>query len=533
MKNVIFFLIVFFLNIVYVQALEPVKRQIGKLNLSIDPRMELLTAVQMISDYHFILRVNDYNRDKINYFKPYQDQKVVTLTHQIENGFSYGILLSLMLHLSQPDGLKQNLDYSDGLKKRVEKIEDLEEYRKAIKEFAVKSNFKDYWNRNLPLYNKILDVSVRQFENFDWIGKLEQYFGETQNGYHLIISPTFMGGYELRMPAKRGKFDLYACVTTDHSLDENNIPFFRKEDQMDYLWQEFGHSFVNMGLGQCRERMDASACLFEPLRLKMSSQTYGDWYACIEEHLIRAVDIRMKCLHIEDSDVDRLIREEMELGFVYIKPLLEKLKEFEVLRNQEQFTFSQFVPQLMNVFDSLAATDCQKFALFQGPVNSAFCKDKVALIYPTFGEDKETLGNLHEYVKMIFEKMTLRYPNSVVIPDTLALKTPLNDCPLMVYGTIESNCFLRNYRSQLPFAIVDGKIVADREYSEPGVKLISCMPNPQNPVLGMIVYTAMSNRDVLNINRVLHGAEDYLIFQSLDQVLCRGFYKKDGTKWSF
>jgi hypothetical protein len=38
------------------QQLEPIAKTIGKLKITVDPRMELLSAVQVISDYPVINR---------------------------------------------------------------------------------------------------------------------------------------------------------------------------------------------------------------------------------------------------------------------------------------------------------------------------------------------------------------------------------------------------------------------------------------------------------------------------------------------
>ncbi len=52
----------------------------------------------------------------------------------------------------------------------------------------------------------------------------------------------------------------------------------------------------------------------------------------------------------------------MELGnkFIYIEPLLEKLEEFEKLRDESGITFSEFYPRLLDVLDGLSASDGSK-----------------------------------------------------------------------------------------------------------------------------------------------------------------------------
>ena len=59
------------------------------------------------------------------------------------------------------------------------------------------------------------------------------------------------------------------------------------------------------------------------------------------------------------------------------------------------------------------------------------------------------------------------------------------------------------------------------------------MPNPENPELGMAVYTAIDERRIIDINNVFHGPDDFCIFTDCDHILSRGYFEKWGTEWCF
>lgn len=143
--------------------------------------------------------------------------------------------------------------------------------------------------------------------------------------------------------------------------------------------------------------------------------------------------------------------------------------------------------------------------------------------------DKESLVETKKYVEAVYNRF---FKKGILIPDTVALKTDLSDCGLIVYGTIESNLFLKEQESRLPFKIEGTTVITDQAYSELGLRFITCLPNPQNKKLGMVIYTAISDKDIPEINNVFHGPEDYILFIDRNRIIKKGFYKKD-DKWTF
>jgi hypothetical protein len=57
-------------------------------------------------------------------------------------------------------------------------------------------------------------------------------------------------------------------------------------------------------------------------------------------------------LHLGQQSKE-LLKNELGQRFIYIEPLFEKLKDFEIQRDKNNITFSEFCPELLNVLDSL------------------------------------------------------------------------------------------------------------------------------------------------------------------------------------
>ena len=527
------FILIFFLNQGLANAAQPVERSVDKLHISIDPRMELLATVQLLSNYPVVNRDLPYSKDILTYFEPFSSQEAVTLTNSLlqNHGFSYDAPVTFMLYLSQLPELKPQIKFSDYLLKRSGEGENLEQYRKSLRGFAETSNFEAFWNSKASFYNQILDMTIADMGGKDLVKAMEDYFNETKGSYNIVIAPAFRGGYGPKIPDADGKEKIYACLSTTNIKDA--IPYLSGNNLLYYVWHEFGHSFVNPLSDKYTDRVTSSNKLFEPIKNWMSRQAYGDWKTCVNEHIIRAIHVRLMELHIDTQQSKALLENELKSHFIYIEPLIEKLKDFEQQRDKNHITFSEFYPELLNVLESLQKNEYWKQVdmSFKGPLNGVPMEAKTAWVYPTQDPDTEALKIVQNYVLQVFDRFA-KPRGGILLADTAALKTDLSEYGIIAYGTIESNLFLKRHAHSFPFKIENQTIYADKEYTEKDVKFISCVPNPYNPEKGMSIYTALSNKSIQNINDVFHGGEDYILFLNRETVIGRGFYNKN-EKWTF
>lgn len=266
----------------------------------------------------------------------------------------------------------------------------------------------------------------------------------------------------------------------------------------------------------------------------MKQRAYANWETCVNEHIIRAITARLIYLHQGQSAYDEVIANERVNGFYYVPALCESLVNYENSRDTYP-TLESYYPELINIFKELSEQnlDSDFFKVdFLGPINATFNSIdtmNVAIIISTEEKDADIQNEISSYAIKVRDKF---FPNAEIINDTEAIKRDLGDYVVIAYGTLEGNAWLRNHKDSFPFKVEPHIIVADKEYEDSGLVMISAVPNPQNFENPLLIYTAQEANDIVNINNVFHGPTDYVIAKD-GKELSSGFYVKNKEIWSF
>lgn len=111
------------------------RESLGTFNITVDPRIELITAVQQQADYDRLTRFDsNYKVEMKKYFNKYKNHKAVK--NLSEYGFSYDAPPSVMLYLPSTLSLKENniipipndlIDRASGKKELLEFIDQLKD----------------------------------------------------------------------------------------------------------------------------------------------------------------------------------------------------------------------------------------------------------------------------------------------------------------------------------------------------------------------------------------------------------------------
>lgn len=509
----------------------------SSLNITIDPRIELLAAVQSLSDYGekfslLTLLDHEYKKDIMETFQPYAEHEAVRLFQEMSHeGFSFDAPPTVMLHLGSPPELAVEHPFTDYLIKRAGGTEKLIQFIEQLRDFAEQSHFMAFFKKHEEYYQKILQSVNANFKDIDFIGVLEGYYGQKQHSYNIILAPMFNGNYGPRIQRKDGTFDIFNIVSP-RQIKEGILYFGSKANFEHLAWHEFSHSFVNPLGEQHRKELENYASLLEPIRSKMTASAYGNWITTVNEHVVRAVTTRLNYLHKGKEEGDRVLLAEKTYGFAYVEALCDKLENYE--KNREQYpTFTSFYPRLVETFKKLSEEELgSDFYLipFGGTINAVSVnKDDVILVVPTNEKEKETQEKIHAYVRVIKDKF---YKGSPLMTDLEALDRDLSNHAVVIYGTAEGNLLLAKYVSELPVRVEQDRIVADKVYAGENLRFITAWPNPHNAQRGFLIYTVQKAGDILGINSVFHGPTDYVIAEQL-KILHSGDYKKDNEVWIF
>ncbi len=333
--------------------LKPIAKDVKGINVSIDPRIELLSVVQALSDYD---RVTDYDftykKNITEYFSQYSNHEAVKTFNELNNKGSFFHLSSAaMLYLSNPLELKKNQDFDQELINTMGE-ESLNRFALQLKDFAVVTKFNEFYEKNRDFYKQVVEENAKIINQGNYIMDIENYYGMKQHSYNIILAPMFdTGGYATRKEYKDGIYDIYSFQGTVHVQED--IPIVGDKKTFEALsWHEFGHSFVDPITVEYLEEINKYNQLYEPIADKMKKESYGNWESCVNEHIIRAIILRFSYLNDGKKAYDDLLYKDKNSGFAYVEELCKRLEEYENDRENYK-NFKEFYPQLIEVFKEL------------------------------------------------------------------------------------------------------------------------------------------------------------------------------------
>ena len=168
---------------------------------------------------------------------------------------------------------------------------------------------------------------------------------------------------------------------------------------------------------------------------------------------------------------------------------------------------------------------------FKGPINAVVLdKKSMVIVVPTNEGDKTVQKQIHACARGIRDRFFS--PETPVITDKQALGRDLSSNSLIIYGTVSGNLWLAKHLADLPVRIETHQVVTDQPIRGTDLRFITAWANPFNPAKGMVIYTAQRANDVVNINAVSHGPDDYVVARGTE-VLRSGNYIKQKDGWRF
>jgi hypothetical protein len=325
----------------------------SQITIKVDPRMELLSVIQHFTSWSANGHIKpdiQYKEDIDNYFKGFKNSPAVTKSEQLFNkGFGYDAPPEFILYHSDPPEFKQIIPYSNYLISRAGSESILKDYADAIRDFAVKSNFMDFYNSHLSFYAEIESEAKKAIGDINYVKALEDYYGEKKNSYTIILEPLFAASYGFQIESSTGMNIYCTCgpmniINNQPNYDDNMITYL--------LLHEFSHSFVNPVTTKYSSEIDKSKSLYEPIKTVMVQQAYTNWETCVNEHLVRT-NVARFALQGGKTYYDQIIQFELNNGFIYITNLDTLMEKYENNRGTYS-TYESFYPEIIKLFDSLA-----------------------------------------------------------------------------------------------------------------------------------------------------------------------------------
>lgn len=361
------------------RQINAVSKKLDTLNITVDPRIELLTAVQQQSDYKVLTNFDfTYKAAMEEYFQGYRKHDAIKSFNKLKNlGFNYDAPPETMLFLSNPPNLTENLEITEDLILRATDKNKLSEFIEALRDFSKDSDFQKFYFQNIPFYQTMIDKVYQDTKDMKLIEELNSYYAMDANSYTLILSPMLHnGGYGPGITTKDG-LDIYGIIGPDSVMEEKSgtlLPTYSIEGIRHIVWHEFSHSFVNPLTKKYLDEVNKCDKLYSYIERRMNKQAYVNWETCVNEHIIRAVTARLTYLNLGKGAGDSMIANERANAFYYVPALCDSLEFYEGHRDTYP-TFESYYPELIKVFKKLSDQELpDEFFLndFTGPINSAF-----------------------------------------------------------------------------------------------------------------------------------------------------------------
>lgn len=502
-----------------------ISKEHNDINVTVNPNIELLSIVQYLSNYNsrtgLMTKFDiEYKSDVDEYFEKYKNHKAVEFFDKMsQNNFTYDAPPTVMLYLDSKLNKKNNVNYTEYLLNRAGGEKNIEKFVSLLRDFYIDTNFQKFFNAHADYYNDIIDETIENMGNHNYIKELESYYGLKQNSYNIVLASLFHpGGFGPKVEVDKNKYDIYSIIGPQGI--QNGKPVFGNEEGFKYLQRhEFSHSFVNYLADIHEDELMKYEKLFTPIKEPMSAMAYSDWKTCVNEHIVRAVTTRMAFNDGEEEGEEALAYEEGN-KFIYVEELVNKLYEYE--NNREEYeTFEEFYPELIKAFDKyLNNKDLieEKLSLYKS-INDAIFDGDIIIVIPT--NEKSKNNEIKEYANSINNAFKL---SEKIISDETALEMDLSKYNVLIYGTIEGNKLLSKYKDEFPFTMKDNSIAINgKEYSGEKIQFITVVKNLQNPKKSFIIYTSNKEDNILNINDNFHGPSAYHLYIDGKEVL-NGFY---------
>lgn len=321
------------------------------IEVSVDPRIELLTVVQCLAGDEQLGGAGlSYRREVLERFAPWRSHPAVTLfARMAREGFTRDAPPAMLLRLAEPPELELRAPFSRYVETCAGGRRRLFTFLDSLRDFAAESRFMEFHDAHSDLFRGLVEEARRALRSTRVVGPLEDYFGVHLHGYHLILSPLLpAGGYAARVERPPGIMDCYAILGPSRA--SHGRPRFWDPDALEaLLWHEFSHVFVGDLPDDCRRGIAADSALFEPVRARMLPQGYARWEVCADEHLVRAVGVRLVARLEGTHAAEKALDQQLRLGFTYLPRLLMSLERFE--RERALFsTLGDFCPDLAEAF---------------------------------------------------------------------------------------------------------------------------------------------------------------------------------------
>lgn len=333
----------------------------AELEVRLSPAVELGQVVQLLGSRERRFQGFESRpgwgpaREAAERFRPLQGHPAVSLTAALEQrGFSAQERIKRLALLGDPPELADPEPPGNWYGIERAGPEMLARWLAALRAFAKRGDFSAYFAGEERSLRPTLDALRSRLEAADPIGAHRRYTGIPYKArYRLILSPYMQPGVSINHLQRRddGSFVLYSVGGPGRGSD--GAPDFSDPDALRLphtFWHELSHGALDSLADRYGAQIERSAALWK----KLPRPCYGDWRQCVREHLVRAVKNRLLLQERGEAAARADLEDEEGRGYLYLKPLTDRLQEFEAHRDRYP-SLVEFYPRWIAALDGIAA----------------------------------------------------------------------------------------------------------------------------------------------------------------------------------
>ncbi|MBT3392427.1 MAG: DUF4932 domain-containing protein [Elusimicrobiaceae bacterium] len=272
------------------------------------------------------LEYREYYKDVLEHFTPFREHPTAKKFKEIvehgtrdENYFKFN--LASFYYSFDGNKIIQKIDRRSGLEKHISGLED----------FALKSNFREFYKKHQNFYKKIIQDQKKATpvdKQWSW---LESQFSNKIDEYNILISPLVYGFHCTERIENDGHTEIVMSINAPGNL-ESNIG----EDLQRTIFTEIDHNYVNPVSDKYKDDIDIA---FKNRKVWVKSdkfnESYGNkGYPLFNEYMTWAVFL----LYIHDTSSKQVL---LEAEDITIKFMEEKRK---------LINFGNFYEELLRIY---------------------------------------------------------------------------------------------------------------------------------------------------------------------------------------
>jgi hypothetical protein len=471
-------------------------------DVRVDRRVELISILFRLGggDEYRLAPNSPYVADVEKAFRPFADHPAVVATRELKAKHSISFDAPMQLAIRLDDKLALTDEAGVRAADQRWKSLDIAGYVTKVREFAEATAFDAFFTAHAAHYRAVADKLRTVVDAEQPVAWFDSQFGPRKNVRYIVV-PALLAGSRNFGPHRTlpdGSLEMFQILGVSGT---DGMPI-ADDDTVNLLVHEMAHSYVNPLFEKHHAELEKAATAIFPLVEKwMRGQHYATWQTMLNEAGVRAMTVVYMGVKKGDEAGRIALKQELRRGFVWTDELA---RVFYRRDSKQAPTVAEHMPAVIALFDQLAAryaTQGLRKLPFLGPAFAVLQSESV-WVAPS---DPELAKHVAAVQQKFFSARKL------VTADATTLETTKGR-GLVAWGTAASNPVVAAVIAKAGWKITaDGIELGAKKFTGPGLVLIGTRTRPDDPVRGILVYTAAKDADLLGVFGVRHGFHDWQV----------------------